>query len=108
MARAADDLIGVGPRGPDPGWGGRRGLRRGRPRVQSGILERLAKLGRAEPKRDGTAAAVVASADHRVEAARDAEPLGELAEAGTLYLTFSGGEVFLRPDLFELIEAAKR
>jgi radical SAM protein with 4Fe4S-binding SPASM domain len=34
--------------------------------------------------------------------------LDELAEAGALYLTFSGGEVFLRPDLFELIEHAKR
>ncbi len=32
--------------------------------------------------------------------------LGELAEAGTLFLTFSGGEPFLRPDLFELIDAA--
>ncbi len=34
--------------------------------------------------------------------------LHELARAGTLYLTFSGGEVFLRRDLFELIEVAKR
>jgi radical SAM protein with 4Fe4S-binding SPASM domain len=34
--------------------------------------------------------------------------LAELARAGTLYLTFSGGEVFLRPDLFELIAEAKR
>jgi radical SAM protein with 4Fe4S-binding SPASM domain len=34
--------------------------------------------------------------------------LAELAQAGTLYLTFSGGEIFLRPDLFELIAEAKR
>ncbi len=32
----------------------------------------------------------------------------DLARAGTLYLTFSGGEVFLRPDLFELITHARR
>jgi len=34
--------------------------------------------------------------------------LEQLARAGTLYLTFSGGEVFLRADLFALIEHAKR
>jgi AdoMet-dependent heme synthase len=34
--------------------------------------------------------------------------LDDLARAGTLYLTFSGGEVFLRSDLFELIAEAKR
>jgi radical SAM protein with 4Fe4S-binding SPASM domain len=34
--------------------------------------------------------------------------LHQLAGAGTLYLTFSGGEVFLRRDLFALIEHAKR
>lgn len=34
--------------------------------------------------------------------------LGDVARAGTLYLTFSGGEVFLRKDLFELIEHARR
>jgi radical SAM protein with 4Fe4S-binding SPASM domain len=34
--------------------------------------------------------------------------LGDVARAGTLYLTFSGGEVFLRADLFELIEHARR
>lgn len=34
--------------------------------------------------------------------------LAQLARAGTLYLTFSGGEVFLRKDLFELIEHARR
>lgn len=34
--------------------------------------------------------------------------LADLARAGTLYLTFSGGEVFLRADLFELIAEAKR
>jgi len=32
----------------------------------------------------------------------------DLARAGTLYLTFSGGEIFLRRDLFELIEHARR
>jgi radical SAM protein with 4Fe4S-binding SPASM domain len=34
--------------------------------------------------------------------------LADLARAGTLYLTFSGGEIFLRTDLFELIAEAKR
>lgn len=34
--------------------------------------------------------------------------LAQLARAGTLYLTFSGGEIFLRRDLFELIAEAKR
>ncbi len=34
--------------------------------------------------------------------------LDDLASLGTLYLTFSGGEVFLRRDLFEIIEYAKR
>src|SRR5262245_23972255 len=34
--------------------------------------------------------------------------LADLARAGTLYLTFSGGEIFLRSDLFELIAEAKR
>ena len=34
--------------------------------------------------------------------------LEDVARAGTLYLTFSGGEVFLRNDLFELIEHARR
>jgi radical SAM protein with 4Fe4S-binding SPASM domain len=34
--------------------------------------------------------------------------LGELARAGTLYLTFSGGEIFLRADLFELLAEARR
>jgi len=34
--------------------------------------------------------------------------LGELAAAGTLFLTFSGGEIFLRQDFFELLEAARR
>ena len=34
--------------------------------------------------------------------------LEQLAEAGTLFLTFSGGEIFLRPDLFELIAFARR
>ena len=34
--------------------------------------------------------------------------LDDVARAGALYLTFSGGEVFLRKDLFELIEHARR
>src|SRR2546428_12060771 len=34
--------------------------------------------------------------------------LEDVARAGTLYLTFSGGAVFLRQDLFELIEPARR
>jgi radical SAM protein with 4Fe4S-binding SPASM domain len=34
--------------------------------------------------------------------------LEELAAAGTLQLTFSGGEIFLRPDLFEILAAARR
>src|SRR2546426_7082448 len=32
----------------------------------------------------------------------------DLARAGTLYLTFSGGEVFLRKDLLELVAHARR
>jgi len=34
--------------------------------------------------------------------------LEQLAEAGTLYLTFSGGEIFLRKDLPEIIREARR
>src|SRR2546428_8570375 len=34
--------------------------------------------------------------------------LDDVARAGTLYLTFSGGEIFLRQDLLELIEHAPR
>jgi radical SAM protein with 4Fe4S-binding SPASM domain len=34
--------------------------------------------------------------------------LEQLANAGTLFLTFSGGEIFLRPDLWELLAAARR
>lgn len=37
-----------------------------------------------------------------------ADLLEQLARAGSLYLTFSGGEIFLRRDLFTLIEHAKR
>src|SRR5580704_2604593 len=33
--------------------------------------------------------------------------LDQLAEAGALFLTFSGGEIFLRKDLFELIAYAR-
>ena len=34
--------------------------------------------------------------------------LDQLAEAGVFFLTFSGGEVFLRRDFFELVEHARR
>ncbi len=34
--------------------------------------------------------------------------LAELAEAGTLFLTFSGGEIFLRPDFFDLLAYARK
>jgi MoaA/NifB/PqqE/SkfB family radical SAM enzyme len=34
--------------------------------------------------------------------------LDQLAAVGTLFLTFSGGEIFLRPDLMDLIEYARR
>ncbi len=34
--------------------------------------------------------------------------LEELASAGTLLITFSGGEIFLRPDLYEILAAARR
>ncbi|MBZ5701970.1 MAG: radical SAM protein [Acidobacteriia bacterium] len=34
--------------------------------------------------------------------------LEELAAAGILTLTFSGGEIFLRPDFFEILAAARR
>src|SRR3954452_9698845 len=33
--------------------------------------------------------------------------LNELAEAGTFFLTFSGGEVLMRRDFFELLEYAR-
>jgi MoaA/NifB/PqqE/SkfB family radical SAM enzyme len=33
--------------------------------------------------------------------------LDQLAEAGTFFLTFSGGEIFLRPDLMHLVEFAR-
>jgi radical SAM protein with 4Fe4S-binding SPASM domain len=33
--------------------------------------------------------------------------LEQLAQTGTLFLTFSGGEIFLRTDLFELLEFAR-
>jgi radical SAM protein with 4Fe4S-binding SPASM domain len=32
----------------------------------------------------------------------------DLAREGTLFLTFSGGEIFLRPDLYEILAAARR
>ncbi len=34
--------------------------------------------------------------------------LDDLASSGTLFLTFSGGEIFLRPDLYEILAAARR
>lgn len=34
--------------------------------------------------------------------------LGELAEAGVFFLTISGGEIFLRPDLFDILEHARK
>jgi MoaA/NifB/PqqE/SkfB family radical SAM enzyme len=34
--------------------------------------------------------------------------LDQLAAAGTFWLTFSGGEIFLRPDLIDLVEYARR
>jgi len=34
--------------------------------------------------------------------------LEQIAAAGTFFLTFSGGEIFLRPDLFEILSAARR
>ena len=34
--------------------------------------------------------------------------LDDLANSGTLFLTFSGGEIFLRPDLYEILAAARR
>jgi AdoMet-dependent heme synthase len=34
--------------------------------------------------------------------------LEDLARAGTLFLTFSGGEIFLRLDLYEILAAARR
>lgn len=36
------------------------------------------------------------------------EVLDQLASAGTLFLTFSGGEIFLRSDFFEILAAARR
>ena len=32
----------------------------------------------------------------------------DLTREGTLFLTFSGGEIFLRPDLYEILAAARR
>ncbi len=36
------------------------------------------------------------------------DALDQMAEAGVFFLTFSGGEVFLRRDFFELVEYARR
>jgi AdoMet-dependent heme synthase len=35
------------------------------------------------------------------------EVLDDLARSGALFLTFSGGEIFLRPDLYEILAAAR-
>lgn len=37
-----------------------------------------------------------------------ADILGQLADAGTLYLTISGGEPFLRKDIFQILERARK
>jgi radical SAM protein with 4Fe4S-binding SPASM domain len=34
--------------------------------------------------------------------------LGQLADAGVFFLTLSGGEIFLRPDLFDIVEHARK
>ena len=34
--------------------------------------------------------------------------LGQLAQVGTLYLTFSGGEIFTREDFFQIAEYARK
>src|SRR5437762_12406833 len=34
--------------------------------------------------------------------------IDQIAEAGTFLLTFSGGEIFMRRDIFELLEYARR
>src|SRR5215813_6510192 len=34
--------------------------------------------------------------------------LDQLADAGVFLLTISGGEIFLRPDLFEILEHARK
>jgi MoaA/NifB/PqqE/SkfB family radical SAM enzyme len=34
--------------------------------------------------------------------------LDQLADAGVFFLTISGGEIFLRPDLFDILEHAHR
>lgn len=48
-------------------------------------------------------------ADHgEMSTAECLSVLEQLARAGTLFLTFSGGEIFLRPDLFALLAAARR
>ena len=44
---------------------------------------------------------------HELTTAEVKRVLDELAEMGALYLTLTGGEVFMRPDLFEIIEHAR-
>ncbi|MBS0458443.1 MAG: radical SAM protein, partial [Proteobacteria bacterium] len=34
--------------------------------------------------------------------------LDQLAAAGTFFLNISGGEIFMRPDLFEIVEYARK
>ena len=47
--------------------------------------------------------------DHgELTAAECLKVLDDLARSGTLFLTFSGGEIFLRPDLYEILAAARR
>ncbi len=43
-----------------------------------------------------------------LETGRVKRILEQLAAAGTFFLTFSGGEIFLRPDLLEILEHARR
>ena len=49
-----------------------------------------------------------AGSEAEMTTAKIKDILDQLAEAGTFLLTFSGGEVFLRPDLFEILEHARR
>ncbi|MGA2482438.1 MAG: radical SAM protein [Candidatus Acidiferrales bacterium] len=47
--------------------------------------------------------------DHgEMTAAEVCGALDQLAEAGTLFLTFSGGEIFLRTDFFQILEHARK
>jgi len=48
------------------------------------------------------------SAPHELSTDAWKDVIGQLAEAGTMEITFSGGEVFLRQDLFELLQEARK